>query len=204
MLRAARAGGASALLRVDSSRPESLKRALDLGPDGVVVPHVASAEEARRVVRACRYPHDGGVRGVAFPVIRASMYGTDPTYLAEYQGRTLVLPQIEDAAGVAEADGILGEDGVDGVFLGPLDLSSSVGHPGDVRHPDVAAATSAIEAAARRHGKLVCGFAAGGAGEARRLLGPGGYDLVAGAVDLGLLRAAAVADVGEARGRGPR
>ena len=95
MLQAARAGGArTVLLRVECDRAEVLKRALDIGPDGIIVPLISTPEAAAGVIAACRYPHDGGVRGVAYPLVRASRWGTDPDYLHPYKDRVMILPQV--------------------------------------------------------------------------------------------------------------
>lgn len=195
MLQAAAAAQTPALIRVAQNRPELLKKALDLGPAGVIVPLVDTVEDARAAAAACRYP-PAGVRGVAHPLVRASGWGTDAEYLRETERRHLLLCQVESKTAVEQVDGILGVEGVDGIFVGPLDLSASLGHIGQTQHPEVKEALLRVETAARRHpAKVLAGFAGGRpAGE----MFAAGYRLVAGAVDLGLLRDAARADVAAA------
>ncbi|CAG9464244.1 unnamed protein product [Pedinophyceae sp. YPF-701] len=189
---AIKARGKWALLRVPSDERASIKKALDLGPDALIVPLISTVDAADALVASVRYPHDLGARGVAYPLIRASGWGTDPKYLSEYRERTLLLPQIEDQCGVQNANEILGVDGIDGVFIGPLDLSSSLGLPGDLANQRVQDAIAALEQSAKDCNKLLCGYAppqspAGGAAKP-------GYAMVACAADMALLRDAAVAN----------
>lgn len=192
LLQAASAARCPALLRVALNRPELIKKALDLGPDGLVVPLVDSAEDARAAIRACCYP-PRGIRGVAHPLVRASHWGLDPSYAEHCEERQLLLCQVESAEGVKAAGEILDVDGVDGIFLGPLDLSASMGHFGQPGHPDVKAAIADVEAAClERPGKILAGFA-GGRG-AKEML-QAGYRLIADTADMLLLRTAAQANV---------
>ena len=194
LLRAARAGGAAALVRVPAPGDlAAIGRALDLGADGVVVPMVHSAQQARSVAAACAYP-PLGTRGAAHPLVRASAYGLDAGYLAEARARALVLVQVESAS--ADAGAVAQVDGVDGVFVGPLDLAASVGRAAEPAHPQAVEARRRVEEAVRATGKALTGFAA--PGDSAAAMGDRGYALVADAVDLALLRDAAVERLGRA------
>jgi len=177
---------ASALVRVPENAPVHLKRVLDAGPHGVMVPAVSSAAEAERAVAACRYP-PRGIRGVAHPIARASGYGTDlERYLKKAEDELLVICQIETRPGVENASAIAGTDGVDMIFLGPMDLSASAGHFNEPDHPEVAELMSRVEAAAQAAGKMLGGLAT--AGRPAAALFERGYHLVIDAIDIALLR----------------
>lgn len=155
LLRAADAGGLSPLVRVPDLDPGLIGRVLDLGADGIVLP-MATAERTRAAVQAARYAPEG-VRG-ACPAVRAGGYL--PRDWAAYQRqqneRALVVPLIEDRAGLEQAEEICAIDGADVLFLGPFDLAASLGLDGtDFRHPVLRAALDRLLEAARRHGKHV-------------------------------------------------
>jgi 4-hydroxy-2-oxoheptanedioate aldolase len=136
-LRAADSAGLPALVRVASGAPSVILHALDAGAAGIVAPHVDDAETARRVVRAAHYP-PLGARGLATST-RAGNHGmVSVGEHVRHAESTIVVVQIEDEAAVPNAGAIAGEPGVDAVFLGPSDLSMSLGHPGDLAHPLVA------------------------------------------------------------------
>jgi 4-hydroxy-2-oxoheptanedioate aldolase len=153
VIRAADAYGAPAIVRVQAIRPDSIGKALDLGATGVQVPHIRTAEDARNAVKEASFAPRGR-RGLAFP--RASDYGVGATaesFLAQAAEEVLVLGQVEDAVALDQLDAIAAVDGVDVVFVGPVDLSLSLGHPGALDHPEVTAAIGRIEAAATEHGR---------------------------------------------------
>ncbi len=116
-----------------------IKQYLDLGIQTLLVPMVDSAEQARELVRAMRYPPEG-VRGVGSALARASRWNSIPGYLDQADEQMCLLVQIESREGLANLDAIAAVDGVDGVFIGPADLSASLGHRGNPGHPDVQAA----------------------------------------------------------------
>lgn len=155
LVRAADAAGITPLARVPELEPLTMTRALDVGVAGLVLPH-ASAGRCREAVAACRYPPQGH-RG-ACPVVRAARYL--PSDWAEYARRAnediLVIPLVEDAAALDEIDAILDVEGIDVVFVGPFDLSISLGSGGaDYRHPRMAQALKDVVAAAIARGKFV-------------------------------------------------
>lgn len=123
-LRAVDAADGTAVVRVPWNDPVRIKRVLDLGPDGLLVPMVETPDEAREAVAATRYPPDG-IRGVAGA--RASQYGRTlgEAVTTEYGAVTTIL-QIETAKGIDNADEIAAVDGVDALFVGPADLSASL------------------------------------------------------------------------------
>ncbi|QBF29912.1 HpcH/HpaI aldolase/citrate lyase family protein [Thalassococcus sp. S3] len=107
-----------------------LKQVLDIGAQTVLVPMVESAEQAKDLVRAVRYPPEG-VRGVGASLGRATRFASVPDYVETADAQICLLVQVESRAGVAALDGILQVDGVDGVFIGPADLAADMGHGGD-------------------------------------------------------------------------
>ncbi|NBA97538.1 4-hydroxy-2-oxoheptanedioate aldolase [Pseudomonas sp. R5(2019)] len=129
-----------------------IKQVLDIGVQTLLVPMVESAEQARELVRAMRYP-PLGVRGVGSALARASRWNSIPGYLDEADAQMCLLVQIENAEGLANLDAIASIEGVDGVFIGPADLSASMGHRGNPGHPDVQAAIEDAIARIRKAGK---------------------------------------------------
>jgi 4-hydroxy-2-oxoheptanedioate aldolase len=152
----------------------AVKQVLDVGVFGVVVPHVCTATQARRIVHACRYaqptgdphPQPAGKRG-ASPILAAYLWGLT---LEEYAARADVWPldprgdllavvMIEDPEGVQNIDAILSVPGIGACIFGPYDYSFSSGHYGDTTHRDVLAAGATVKAACDRHGIPLIGFA---------------------------------------------
>ncbi len=143
---------AAPLVRVAANDPVLVKRVLDLGPSVIMVPQVHSAGEAERAVRAMRYP-PLGARGVS-PYTRASGFGrTFEDYFASAGESLLGIVQIESAEAVCNAEAIAAVDGVDVLFVGPLDLSVGLGIMGQFRDPRFLEAVRRVVAAARAHGK---------------------------------------------------
>lgn len=127
--------GYPALIRVGSCDPHQIKRVMDAGATGVIVPMVNSREDAERAVRAVKYP-PRGERGVG--LARAQGYGfAFEKYAASINERSIVIAQIEHALAIENLEGILTTDGIDGTMIGPYDLSGSVGKPGKFEDEDV-------------------------------------------------------------------
>ena len=127
--------GCVPLVRVGDNDPLIIKRVLDSGARGIIVPMVNSAEEAQRAVDSAYYP-PRGTRGVGLS--RAQGYGMDfQEYRERALAQTIVMVQIEHIRGVENLEEILSVDGVDGFIVGPYDLSGSVNQPGNFDHPDV-------------------------------------------------------------------
>ncbi|WJD72317.1 4-hydroxy-2-oxoheptanedioate aldolase [Pseudomonas asiatica] len=116
-----------------------IKQVLDIGVQTLLVPMVESAEQARQLVKAVHYPPQG-VRGVGSALARASRWNTIPGYLDKADEQMCLLVQIENKEGLANLDEIVAVEGVDGVFIGPADLSAALGHRGNPGHPEVQAA----------------------------------------------------------------
>ena len=131
-----------------------IKQYLDIGAQTLLVPMVDTAEQAAAIVRSARYPQadgGGGVRGMAGA--RASRWGRYPAYVREANEQVCLLLQVETREALANLDAIAATDGVDGVFIGPADLSASMGHPGNATHPEVQAAIEDAIARILRAGK---------------------------------------------------
>ena len=161
MAMAAERAGLAAVGRPPSADPCTILALLDRGLDGIQVPHVSSAREAAAVVAAAQFP-PAGRRSLAVGT-RAGGYGLRPrtTDHAAAQARDVVIAvQVEDVAAVEQAPEIACVPGVDVVFVGPSDLSASMGHPGDTAHPDVRAALHRVCRQVRDAGKQ-CGTAGG-------------------------------------------
>ena len=192
LMRAVQGHGCAPLLRVASNDPVAIKRVLDSGVAGLMVPAVDTAGEAQAVVTACRYPPEGR-RGMAPAIVRASDYGARSDYVETANEETLVICQIETGRAVAEAEKIAAVPGVDLLFVGPYDLSADMGHVGQPDHPAVAERIEAVERAARSAGKRLGGIPTPGRPAAQ--LFAAGYDLVLADFDLLMLRDAARASV---------
>ncbi len=127
--------GCVPLVRVGDNEPLIIKRVLDCGAHGIVVPMINSAEEAKRAVEAAYYP-PMGKRGVGLS--RAQNYGVGfDAYRERSYEQTIVIVQIEHILGVNNLEEILSVEGVDGFIIGPYDLSGSLERPGQFDHPDV-------------------------------------------------------------------
>lgn len=116
-----------------------IKQLLDIGAQSLLIPLVESTDYARLLVSATRYP-PVGIRGVASALARASRWNRVPNYLEAADSEICLLVQIETRTGLAALDEIAAVEGVDGVFIGPADLSAALGHRGNPAHPEVQAA----------------------------------------------------------------
>jgi 4-hydroxy-2-oxoheptanedioate aldolase len=152
LLHAVEAGGATALVRPQSGERLRIGRALDMGARGIVVPRLNSADEAREAVTFLRYPPAGG-RGVALRARGADLGAITHDRVGEVNRRIVGLIQIESMGALAEAAAIAAIDGVDVLFVGPADLSHSLGVPGRFTDPKYREALITVLAACRAHGK---------------------------------------------------
>jgi len=187
MILAAEVSGTTPLVRVPENEPPTILRHLDIGAAGVMVPQVNSADEARAAVQATKY-HPHGRRGLAG--VRASRFGIGQTLreYTEFSNReTLVIVQIENIAGVDRVPEILQVPGIDVLFVGPSDLSQSMGYPGQLTHPDVLATMARIRQMASGTG-VALGMITGSAEDTNHLLEQG-YRMI-GASAGGLLAGA--------------
>ena len=182
-LQAMRGSATEPIFRVPWNDMVIIKRALDVGARTLIVPYVQNAEEARRAATATLYP-PRGVRGVAV-VVRGSDFGRVPNYLANAHQDTCLLVQLETRAALKEIEAIAKVDGIDGIFIGPSDLSADMGHLGNPGHPDVQAlvkdAAQRIRAAGKPAGTLVRTVE-----EAEKMF-EWGYTFVASGIDVAIL-----------------
>lgn len=186
-LQAMSGGTASPVVRAAWNDTVLIKRILDIGAPSILLPYVQTAEEARRAVQAVRYP-PRGIRGVSASS-RASQYGRVKDYLSRADEEICLIVQIETRAALDQLEAISETEGVDAVFIGPADLSASLGHLGHPQHPET---QSALQDAARRltqRGKAA-GILAVVEADARRYI-EWGYTFVAVGVDTTLLASSA-------------
>ncbi|WP_419904211.1 HpcH/HpaI aldolase family protein [Kiloniella sp.] len=196
-MQAARAYGPKVFVRVSHNSYSEIKRVLDAGADGVMVPSISSACEARDVVKACLYAPKGK-RGVASTIVRGADYGVRAMeYLETFNDEVMIICQIEDAEGVENAAEIASTDGVDMIFIGLSDLSADLGFPGQTDHPVVLEAIQKIELAVKKAGKLL-GAIPTPQRQATTLY-ESGYDLVLDGGDIGFVVKGARAKVDELR-----
>ncbi|HGM6666345.1 4-hydroxy-2-oxoheptanedioate aldolase [Serratia ureilytica] len=167
-----------------------IKQLLDVGAQTLLIPMIQNAEQARDAVRATRYPPHG-VRGVGSALARASRWNRVPDYLQQADEQMCVLVQIETREAVKNLEAILQVEGVDGVFIGPADLSADMGFSGNPQHPEVQRtiddAIARIRAAGKAPGILMANKAL-----AQRYLEAGALFVAVG-VDTTLLARAAEA-----------
>jgi 4-hydroxy-2-oxoheptanedioate aldolase len=159
-MRAIKGHDCAGILRVPSHDPIYIKRVLDAGVDGILVPNVGSAEEARQIVGACRYPPQG-FRG-AFGGMRAMDYGFNPGYYAAAADNLFVAVQVESASAIDHIDEIAAVDGIDLVFIGPRDLSATLGKLNQFDDPTVRAEIERAEKAILKSGKFLGSTAVSG------------------------------------------
>lgn len=131
-------GASSAVVRPAANDPVYFKRLLDMGAQTLLVPYVQTAEEAAAAVSAMRYGPQG-IRGMA-GMTRATRYGQVEDYYEKAIEELCLVVQVETALGLKNLKAIAQTDGVDAIFIGPSDLSASMGHPGQVNHPEVLSA----------------------------------------------------------------
>ena len=177
------------VVRVPWNDTVGIKRVLDAGAQTLLVPFVQNADEARAAVAACRYPPEG-VRGMA-GMSRASRFGTVPNFFASANRDVGVIVQLETAASIERIDEIAAVDGIDALFVGPGDLSGTMGFAGQLTHPDVIALTRQAVQRAKALGKPI--GTVGGTPEVVAQYREIGFDFIAIASDLGLLMRAAQA-----------
>lgn len=143
--------GCVPLVRVRENDTLVIRQMLDAGAQGVIVPLINTAEEAEKAVAAAKYP-PWGVRGFCFS--RMNRYGLDfDEYAQTANDNIAVVVMIESKTGVENIDAILSVRGVDGVLIGPYDLSGSCGRPGQLEHPEVIQAVQTVLDACKRHRK---------------------------------------------------
>ena len=182
-IRAAELSGLTPLCRVrETSRPAILKL-LDVGAQGLIVPNVHSPEQVQEIIKFAKY-YPVGERG--FCPTRKDGWGFDipgavPDVMSHFNDETLLIPQCETMGALNAIEEIAALDGVDGIFVGPYDLSIAMGLPGEFDHPDFAAAVDRIVRACHKAGKFCLFF--GGTPEAVTAGFRRGFDGMAYGID---------------------
>lgn len=151
-------------IRVRDSLRSTLLHSLDIAPAGIIIPDVQSIEEIQQIVRSTKY-YPLGNRGVAFA--RNAAYGMDPAlqhgmenFFTHVNQRCLVIPQCETSGALENIEHICAIDGVDGIFVGPYDLSVACHLPGQLKHPQIQDAIARILRACKAQHKIAMIFAA--------------------------------------------
>jgi 2-dehydro-3-deoxyglucarate aldolase len=142
--------GIAALVRVSKNEEVVIKRVLDAGADGVIIPMVNNKEDAIKAVNYSKYPPTG-TRGIG--LARAQGYGYEFDEYKKAVDQTVIIAQIEHYEGINNLTEILAVEGIDATIIGPYDLSGSLGMPGDINHPDVQEALNAYKQKSRSVGK---------------------------------------------------
>lgn len=174
LIRTADSVGLACLVRVPEIGEDPIKKALDMGCSGLKIPTVTTVEEAQEVVRHAKYGPDG-TRG-ACPFVRANRFGCNEnnrSYYAEENKRIFLSMNIEGPEGVKNIGDIIKVEGVDAVSVGRMDLSVSLGIPGEVDHPKVKEAVLAVADAAHKAGKSCGAFIDDGESAAQFADSPG-------------------------------
>ncbi|HYM33587.1 MAG TPA: aldolase/citrate lyase family protein [Candidatus Cybelea sp.] len=187
-MRAAKGTDTAMLIRVPWNDMVYLKKALDAGVEGVLIPMVEDAAAAKAAVGACRYPPQG-FRGAAGQM-RSTGYGSAADYYDTVNDNLLVMVQIESAGAVKRIPEIAATPGLDMVFIGPRDLSASIGKLNKFDDPEVKALVSEAEQRIKASGKWL-GSVATGADDAKAKIARG-YNLLIPASDVSILRAGAM------------
>jgi len=183
LLQSAQAGTAACIVRPAWNDMVLIKRYLDIGAQTLLLPFVQNPEEAGRAVEFTRYPPKG-VRGITGSG-RASRYGRVKDYLKNASDEICVLVQVETREALKQIEAIAAVEGIDGVFIGPNDLSASFGHIGNWGHAEVQDAIKDAAVRIRKVGKAA-GILTPNEEEAKKFI-EWGYTFVAVGADLGLL-----------------
>lgn len=141
-----------AVVRPPVGNVQLIKQLLDIGAQTLLIPMVETVEQAELMVKAVRYPPEG-IRGVGAALARATRWNSIPDYYAHAHEQICLLIQIESVQGLSHLDEILKVEGIDGVFIGAVDLSATMGYQGDPNHPEVQEAVIAAIQKIRAAGK---------------------------------------------------
>lgn len=195
LIRAVESAGGHVIVRVPWNDPVYFKRILDVGVQSLMIPMIANRSEAEAAVAACKYPPQGW-RGNAHMMVRASGYGADPDYGKKANQELLLIAQIEQREAVDNIEEIAAVEGIDMLFIGPMDLAGSMGRFEDLGSSEVKAVVAEAGRRILSSGKLLGGFPMPGSGDEE--LEAQGYRFVARHSDVRLFRNAAAEAV---RGR---
>jgi len=195
-LQAVAAYATAPVVRAPHGDAALIKQLLDIGAQSLMIPMVDSAAQAQDLVRAMRYPPHG-MRGMGGGLTRAARWNAIPDYVHAAQQELCLIVQIESRQGVDNAAAIAAVDGVDAVFIGPLDLSASLGYVGNPMHPEVQNRIQHVIQTTVAAGKA-CGILSVGNDDAGRYL-EWGCQFIAVALDVQLLRQSALATLARYR-----
>lgn len=187
-VRAAKTGGMLSVVRVRGVNANAIGSALDAGADGVQVPNISTAEEARRAVDSARF-HPQGNRGMC-RFVNAAAFGSTPKeeYFQQANEKLLIL-QVEGEKGISNLDEILEVEGFDILFIGPYDLSQSLGIPGQIDHPEMQRTMGEMARKVKNKGMRLGSFA--DSMDIARELKRTGFDYLAYSVDVNIFLEAA-------------
>ncbi len=172
------------VVRLPVGETALIKQYLDIGAQTLLIPMVDTAEQAAQLAQAMRYPPEG-IRGMGSALARASRWQAHPNYIHEANAQACLLVQAETVEAMKNLDAIAATPGVDGVFIGPADLSASLGHVGDPNHPEVQAAIEDAIARILKAGKAP-GILTSDEAQARHYLALGAVFVAVG-LDTGIL-----------------
>ncbi|KLE35957.1 HpcH/HpaI aldolase family protein [Aurantiacibacter luteus] len=185
------------IARVPARDPVAIKQYLDMGFHTILVPMVEDAAEAEELVRAMRYaPH--GFRGVSSATARAAAFGRNVDYLHQANEMVTLIVQIESAKGLDNIETIAAVEGVDALFVGPADLSASLGYLGQPLHPEVGKAVAHAKSVIDAAGKPAGVFSVSPENARQRIAE--GFKFVSVGTDIGFLMERASAVLEEVRG----
>jgi len=204
------------IVRVPSNDAVMTKRVLDIlrNPAGIMFPLIENAEDAKAAVASTRYPNRGGVRGSAHTLVRASSYGLDDNYYYDTSTDLLVILQVESETAIENIPEIASVDGVDCIFLGPLDISCSINKMGQfdddngqvmklIRYAERLVREESIKREKNGKERLILGgFRSPGRSLSDMFSKDVGYQLISGSADFGLLKKAALLDIQDAQSEG--
>jgi len=176
------------LVRIPVITRDNVMKALDSGAGGLIVPAVETAEQVRDLIGFAKYPKDG-IRG--FSMIRTASYGYDEIaknpieYFRHFNEETLIIPQCETRACLDNLEEIISVPGVDGIFIGPFDLSAALGRPADFENSEFEAAIERVLKVC--HSKSKFSFMLSGSAEQTRMLFDQGFSGVVFSLDINIL-----------------
>lgn len=184
LVRAAEARNITPIVRISSASETDILRALDIGTHGIQIPQINTKEVAQLVTNYSKY-YPAGIRGLAMP--RAADYGTVKLqdYIKKANDETMVVVHCENKEGLENLDAIAETPGIDVIFVGPLDMSQSLGIPGDFNHPKLEEAICKVLEIARAHGKAAGIFVPDG--EQAKMRIKQGFQYITLGIDLMLL-----------------
>jgi 4-hydroxy-2-oxoheptanedioate aldolase len=182
-LRALKGSDCTGIVRVPTNDHIYIRRILDTGAGGIMVPNISNREQAKRVVDACRYP-PVGIRGAAGG-IRAMAYGFNPDYYDTAFEQLLIAVQVESSDAIDHIEEIAAVDGIDVIFIGPRDLSATLGKLNQFDDPGVKGEIARAEQAILRSGKILGSTAA--SGKIAKAMAQRGYKMIVPGSDATLL-----------------